>query len=379
MKLKDRYEKAKGRLLTDESICKANRELFQEFLAFEEHKLKRQNGLAMLDDPCYKTLSGYTGKLRTVNGWFKNKRWIDLTRAEIQQVYDDLEDGIIKNRQGQKYGDTAGYYSKIFRGKPFRMAGKSELAKDILEYHRATADREVRFVSEEEFRKLVSVVSHPLHLALFWLQWDIGENIGTLLALTNRDFIRQKNPHTREDEYLVNLPKGKLKRSRITRSEPTLYSETVRYLDMVLEGLNEDDRVFAFGHRQALKIIHYTCKKSGAKCMPLGDAIRWKDLRAGMACHLLKSGWTRDEVNARLGHAPSSSSLNAYINYLAIDRHEPKRRLFNTSLEKVQSNLEEAKRREALQAERLKTQQQELRVLQAKVDRFLQSQGIMSS
>lgn len=61
--------------------------------------------------------------------------------------------------------------------------------------------------------------------------------------------------------------------------------------------------------------------------MPLNQPARWKDFRSGMACRLLKSGWTRDEVRARLGHTPNSTALNAYINFLALDRSEPKRRM----------------------------------------------------
>ena len=124
MEFKEPYEKIKKHLFADESICAANRELFKEFFAFEEWKLKRQNGLAELDNSCYKTLSGYVSKLKKVNEWFKNKPWKDLTKEDIQKVYDDLEDGIIKNQRGQKYADTGGYYRKVFRGKPFQLAGK---------------------------------------------------------------------------------------------------------------------------------------------------------------------------------------------------------------------------------------------------------------
>jgi len=56
-----------------------------------------------------------------------------------------------------------------------------------------------------------------------------------------------------------------------------------------------------------------------------GDRLSWKDLRSGMACHLLRSGWSRDEVNARLGHTAYSAALNAYINYLGLDRGHAKR------------------------------------------------------
>jgi hypothetical protein len=56
--------------------------------------------------------------------------------------------------------------------------------------------------------------------------------------------------------------------------------------------------------------------------------VRWKDLRSGMACHLLRNGWTSDEVNARLGHAPNSAALNCYINFMALSRDDPKHRMW---------------------------------------------------
>ena len=46
-----------------------------------------------------------------------------------------------------------------------------------------------------------------------------------------------------ESEYLVYLPKEKLKRGRQSRNNPTLYQEMVRYLDMVLKELNNDEAI----------------------------------------------------------------------------------------------------------------------------------------
>ena len=260
-----------------------------------------------------------------------NLPWKSLTREDIKKVYDGLEDGLILNRRGKPFEDRASYYSKVFKSKPFRLAGKDDLVRSIIEFH-TVREREVRYVTEETFKAMVSVLASPRHLLLFWLHWDIGENIDTLLRLTKRDFVRQKNPDTGEAEYLLNLPREKIKRTRQTRSEPTLYVETVRYADMVLNGLGKDDPIFPFGYRQALKLMHAAVKKSGARCMPNGEPVRWKDLRSGMACHLLRSGWSRDEVNARLGHRPSSDTLDAYINYLALDRHRPKKKLHTVRL-----------------------------------------------
>ncbi|MCX7012962.1 MAG: hypothetical protein NTW86_10470 [Candidatus Sumerlaeota bacterium] len=354
----DAYMRRKAELLADASICNANRDLFRAFFEYEEYKLKRRNGLSDLDEACGKTLLLYVLRLRNVNLWFENKPWNDLTKEDIKRVYDALEDGLIVNRAGKPFGDRASYYSKVFKSKPFRLAGKADLAREVIEFH-TVRHREVRYVTEETFRTMTSVVSNPRHLLLFWLHWDIGENIDTLLRLTKRDFIRQKNPDTGEAEYLVNLPREKIKRSRQTRSEPTLYAETVRYADMALNGLGDDDPIFLFGYRQALKLIHAAVKKSGARCMPNGEPVRWKDLRSGMACHLLRSGWSRDEVNARLGHRPSSDTLDAYINYLALDRHRPKKKLQAVRLSEIHNELEEAKRREKMLHERLRKQGEE--------------------
>jgi len=193
-----------------------------------------------------------------------------------------------------------------------------------------------------------------------------------LLKLSKRDFRRSQNPNSGEVEYLVHLPKEKIKRSRIARSEPTLYPETVQCLDMILEGLKGDDIVFSFGYRQALKVMHSVQKRTGAKSMPNNDPVRWKDLRSGMACHLLRAGWTRDEVNARLGHKPSSSTLDAYINYLAIDRWRPKKKLHAASLQEIQNDLGEAKRRENLMGERLRRQSEDNLALRSALNQIQQ-------
>ena len=362
MTWRTRYENGKDELLVDNAICKANRKVFAELFEFEEYKLKRRNQLPNLDDACYKTLYGYIHKLRNANTWFENKPWIAITKDDIKRVYDALEDGKIKNARGQPIADRASYYNKIFKSKPFRIVRKDVLAREVIEFYTRRKE-EVRFVTEDTFRKMVSVLSKPQHLLLFWLAWDLGENIDALLKLTKRNFTRQKNPHTHEPEYLVNLSREKIKRSRQARTEPTLYAETVRYADIVLERLKADEPLFIFGYRQALKLMHSAVEKTGATCLPSNRPVRWKDLRSGMACHLLKNGWTREEVDARLGHTPNSSALNAYLNYLAIDRQKPKKRLFDSSLEHVQSELEEARRREKLHGERLERQAEENREL----------------
>ena len=59
----------------------------------------------------------------------------------------------------------------------------------------------------------------------------------SLLQLRKRDFRRQVNPETDEPEYLVDLRKEILKRSRTPRVEITLFIETVELLDLALQSM----------------------------------------------------------------------------------------------------------------------------------------------
>ena len=358
MSLKERYEKAKGNLLKDTSICRENRKLFEEFLKFEEYKLKRVNGRPSLDDNSYKTLLAYATRLRVVNRWFRYKSWRALTKADIQRVYDDLEDGRIKTRDGRPLKDKRTYYKLIIRSKPFEMAGKKELVKEVMQFTPSQSPDEVRFIREESFRKMVELTSKIEHRTFLWLCWDVGENAASILKLRKQDCARQINEHTGEAEYLVNLRKEILKRSRRPRSELTNYKETVHYLDLHLQTLDGDDLLFDFGEGWGKKLLMRAAERAGVRCLPGGQRVTLKDLRSSMACDLLSKSWSRDEVNARLGHAPSSREIDRYINYLAIDRVQPKRKFQENRVGKLMMELSELRDREKLAANRLKRLQE---------------------
>ena len=112
------YTNGKTKLLADETIVQYNRDLFCTFFEWEEEKLKRTNGLPELDESSYNTLYCYINKFRNTNAWFKNKAWNVLTEADIRQVYNDLEDGVIKTKRGKRFEDRKSYYNKIFTAIP---------------------------------------------------------------------------------------------------------------------------------------------------------------------------------------------------------------------------------------------------------------------
>lgn len=359
-----RYAKAKKRLFDDPTICKENKTLFDNFFKFEEYKLKRSNNLRALDSNCFKTLYGYIVKLRRVNLWFNNKPFEKLTESEIKKVYDDLEDGKIKRVDGKPYENLYdSYYCKIFLSKPFELAGKLDITKNIFTYPKRN-DKEVRFITEQDFKKIVNHCYKPHHKLLAWLAWDIGENINSLLKLTKNDFTRQENPNTKEPEFIVNLRREILKRSRKPRSEITNYQESVELLDQHLSDLGPHELLFDFGYGNSKKILERAVERAKVKCLPNGEKPTWKDLRSGMACDLLKKGWTTDEVNSRLGHRPSSDEIDKYINFLAIDRHRPKEKVRQYEMEKLNSELEDVKRRERLQTQRNENLAEQLAAIQ---------------
>ena len=183
------FERNAKKLYNDRNIYKENKDLFKQFLEKLEYKLKRSNNNKEVDEASIKTLLGYVQKLRNVNEWFNNKPLTTISEEDMKRVYDGLEEGRYLNKRGKPFQDKKSYYNKIFRGHFFRMFEKHELARKVLEFHKGQEEAEVRFITEEEFRKIAEVVMKPTHKALAWLAFDIGENINSLLRLQKKDFM----------------------------------------------------------------------------------------------------------------------------------------------------------------------------------------------
>src|SRR3989344_4520631 len=245
-----KYTEGKEKLIGDLEVCPENRQLFKEFLEFEEYKLKRKNGLREIDAGSTVTLYGYVIMLRNINAWFGNKPLAGITEADIKRVYDGLEDGKILNRNGKPFKDKLSYYNKVFKSETFRMIGKDGLAKNVMRYGSTTAKQDVRFIPEDQFRKLVSVIVRPEHRLLAWLQFDYGENINALLKLRKGDFSPQFNNDTKQKEYYLNLRRAILKRARKDRTEINNYDETTELLDIVIQRGKRCSACNAYGKRR---------------------------------------------------------------------------------------------------------------------------------
>lgn len=353
---KGRYERRKAKLLADKAICRENRTLFKEFLEWLETKLKRTNGHATLDNSSYNTVYNYLNHLTNINQWFKNKPLKDLTRQDIERVYTALEDGEILSKRGGPVKDRASVYSKCFKGKLFRMVGKDSMARDVLEYSKAQK-RVARYFTEEDFRDLLAQVRKPLHRALFWLAWDVGENINALLQLRKADFTKRRSDVRGEPEYLVHLKEEILKRSRTSRGVETLYPETVEVLDEVLADLKPGDRLFPFSYEYSKKLLNRALERCQVVTKPHATKPTWKDFRSSNATMLLGKGWSKEEINIRQGRTLSSDDINIYASAAGLDQRvrKGKKKFRQGQVQELQAELQEMREKQELYEKRMST------------------------
>lgn len=375
MGFKEQYERGKENLLKDKSICKENIEWFSKILEKEEYKLKRMNGLAELDDKNYNTLCKYINYCKNVNRWFKNKPGKDYTKADIKKVYDGLEDNKLTPN-----GDRKKIYSAFFKSKPFEIIDKKSLAQEIIEYTNKK-EEDVRFYVGTKHQKIRENIITFDHKVAYQLFWDLTENMSSILQLRLCDCKRVVNTEDGEPEYHIKLRKETLKRSRIPRTEPTSFPETVELLDELIkrgkviqtrnkkgrfegskyEPYEEEDLLFNFGDKVASDMFKAACVRARVTLdEPAGITPTLKDVRSSSACNLLDMGWTYEEVNGRLGHKPSSKVLDRYITHKAINKRKQKNKVSEFQVKEVEKKLEQEKEKSLLRDKQLKDVKGEL-------------------
>ena len=373
MGLVERYEIGLNKLLNDKLICKENRDLFKKFFEAEEYKLKRKRKLTKLNDKVLKTLVGYLARLYNVNLWFKNKPWKDLTKADIKKVYDDLEDEKVLNSRGTPFKDKISYYNKIMKSTPFRMVGKDQIAREVIvtTVEPDERDAEVRFITEEDFQKAMSLVIQVKHKLALQLAWDIGENMSTILELCAKDCVRKMDEDTKEPYFNIRLRKEFLKTGRRARTEPTLQDETYNLLDIHLQGKDPEDKLFDIAKPQMEKVFRRVVGLSGIRCQPDGQIPTIKDIRSGMACHLLDKDWTTDEIKSRLGHAPSSTVIDRYVNYKAKKKDRSRKKIKSFEIQKLKDEIKNLQDGARLHGRRMKAVIDENKEMYSIVEEFM--------
>ena len=362
-KLENKYRKKLKETLNDDSINQYNRDLFKEFFLWQEDKLEHGNSTARLGEGNYKTLYDYISKLKNVNKWFDNKAWNKLTEDDIKKVRRKLIDGKILNTKGEKYRDIRSYVSKIFKYKPFALAGQKENVEKVFEFSLKTKRKDVRYVTPDSAKKIIMAAKSYSHKALFCLAWDIGENVNSLLQLKKKWVKPFVDKETGKKRYSIYFPNEILKESRTSRTEITLFDETVDAIDKLIQVGNtiqqrnkkgsftgkysttpfkEDDLLFNFQYARAKDLFNEYVIKTNTTCEPNGEKPTLKDFRSGMACNLFDLGWDAQDVNLRLGHSALSTQFDVYVNYKGLNRKKSIRKYDKLTLSIVEERLEES-------------------------------------
>ena len=79
-----------------------------------------------------------------------------------------------------------------------------------------------------------------------------------------------------------------------------------------------------------------------------------------MACDLLNKSWGTDEINARLGHKPSSTEIDKYVTFFALDKRKAKEKFHDNQLIRIRIELDDAKNREKLNSLRMEKMKDEI-------------------
>ena len=323
-----------------------NKDLCVKYLTQVSRNLKTRSRSTTLSERNYSTLSGIVSCCFTVDGWFNHKLWKRVTRKDIQRVFEQVEQGVILSKQGKPFKRPEDYYNRIMKWGPFKLIGKDKLVREVIGKTQREPDP-VRFVTEEDFRKVVSCARSARHKAFYWMLFDIGENEAATRKLRTTDFQRQVNEVTGKPEYVVKLRNENIKASRTARSEITNYDDTVAWLDQWLGTLAPGSVVFDFTHEKGRYELARCAKMAGVSCHGLNDChVTPKDLRSSMICDLLSKGWSVDDVKARAGHKPGSSVINRYADFIARNRNKMKNKYAVQAMKQEQEEKEAPESRE---------------------------------
>jgi integrase len=370
-----RYEKVKekfiqtGTVKTHEGVIEIrpeNKKLALAWMEFKEQELSDIYGTsadARIRNA--KTLyKQFTTYLSNVLYWFNHLDLKQLTENDLLTVYRNLEKKKLLSVQGKELSDITlkDIYMRVFKNGFFKFIHKDDIAHAIIK-RKVASTQEVRFFELDTLKQITNAAELKSHRLAYWLLFDVGLEVSALVQLRKSNFELKKSKND-EEYYIVHVPKEISKKGRRVRNNFVSFTETNQLLKNYLEKLRDSDLLFNFEPHGIYRALMRLNEKYDFRVKPTGDQVSIKDFRSSCATHLLKQGWTTDEVKARLGHAPSSDEIDKYVNYLGL--HQERRREqdvkidFNNYKEKYEESTEHIRKLEAHQ-EIINRQMEEMR------------------
>jgi integrase len=366
-----RYERCKKRLDTEGTLRKRkgffkvlpeSKDLILRFLDKKEEDFRdiyghTEEAKIRNSKTLYKDLTSY---LSNVAFWFNNKPFTEITEDDIRIVYRKLEAGQLESVTGKILSDISlrDIYNRVMKGAFFKMLGKDEFAENVIK-RKISEKQEVRFFDLDTLKKIADLASTNTQRLAFWLLFDTGIEVSALVQLKKSNFEIKKDDETKTEFYIVHIPKTISKKGRRVRSNYVHFSESNDLLKKYLAGLDENEKLFNMQPFALYRALERLNEEYHFKTKPEGKEITIKDFRSSCATYFLQQSWTTDEIKGRLGHAPSSSEIDKYVNYLGL--HQNKRRIqdlkvdFNNYKEKHDEAVENMRSMQA----KLEVEQQE--------------------
>ncbi len=395
-----RYENHKVKFFkqirANKKINRENAEEVIKWLNKKEESLSLKKGLDNAAKIRWsKTMDHYITLLYNVLIWFKQPLK-DLTEAEFKQFFKDFESGNIKSKNGKNIAKSTriDYYNKIFKSHFFAELDLRDMARRVIDVEH-NKDGEVRFFTKEDLDSMIKLSNQLNHKLLWTLMYDTGARIGTILNLRKGDFEKRYNKDTKQDYYLIHIRKDYTKSKR-DRTVATWLPETTELLKLYFkkklipqqkrnnkgdfivgydysetEWQNED-LVFSIGYTTVITQVKRIGLKSRVKTKPDDLPINIHDFRRSSATYWLGRGISIDSIKKRLGHKPSSTVIDKYVNYLGLDEEMETKQIQEGNYKEMIDQAKETREKLIVLDQRLKERDKQMEDMQKATDKKME-------
>jgi integrase len=358
-------------------IREDNRKIARKWIDGEEERLANINGYSpVARNRNAKTLCKNLGYLKNILYWFNDKSLTEITKDDIKRVYQGIEKGEITTLLGRVLADSSkkDYYGKMFKSGFFKFFNKHGYGQEII-LRKIKEDTEVRFFEEKTFKKIVNNTKLKSHEMLFYLLFDTGIEISAILQLIAQDFTLQSD-ETGDSYYVVHVPNEISKKTRPKRDIFIHFEKTNELLKSYLNNLRPEDKLFNFGEKNIGNVLKDIVINNNLKVIPSLTKIQIKDFRSSAACYFLTQGWSTDEIKQRLGHKPSSTVIDKYVNYLCLNQKKKREQVQQINLKEISDK--QVKTEEALRKEKIANQslQDKMKEMDKKIELLIKASKI---
>lgn len=356
------YKNAREAFIADKTLPAHNRELALKWVEKKEKSLydglnveeRKANELRVI-----KTLTKYLFQSRNVCRWFPDLRHV--TEKELLKVKEDLFNGKLEGSQGRPITGAGDYVKKIFKGNEsfFTFIGNADIANKVFSAKVRKPNDEVQYIEEVDLKKILLKVRGDANKTAIRTLFYSGLRAAEFLNLKKADFeeVREKGELKR---YMVHV-REETSKSKQDRTIPLTDPQTVEDLSNMLESLTDGAYVFKNTYRRYAEVLHDAAEEARVYCRPkVNEQVlpHVHILRKSTTIYWLNNGFNSDQIKAFMGHKPSSSVIDCYLNY--------KGTKYTPQLDKIEAgHLQELK-------QELNEKEAKLRAQQAQIDQSLE-------